>query len=160
MGTGRYTPRTNRISAVSAKRRRSTHPVEHFVICACKGQEPWLSVIKSERCAREGNCGERNFTAAAAHHLSQFCTQICSHSNAVSGIAQCIINPIRLPSMRHGVKAKVQRSAPGVFDAEIAQLRIDLDHIASQNFCAALDCVAGLWKECGPASEQHAIIWR
>src|SRR2546430_2286971 len=83
--------------------------------------------------------------------------QIC---HAVSRETERVINPIHLAGMRHGVKAKVQRSAPGVFDAEIAQLRIDLDHIASQNFCAALDCVAGLWKECGPASEQHAIIWR
>ena len=75
-------------------------------------------------------------------------------------VSECVIDSIRLAGMRHGVKTKIQGPTPGMFDLRIAQLRVDFDHVASQNFSAALNSVFGFGKERGSATEQHAIIRR
>src|SRR4051794_22745389 len=75
-------------------------------------------------------------------------------------ISQRVINSVRLPGMRHGVKTKVEGTSPCVFDLRIAQLGIDFNQIPAQNFSAALDGVLGFGEERRASAEKHAIVGR
>jgi len=57
-------------------------------------------------------------------------------------------------------KAKSSGAAPDVFDFGIAQLGIDGDHAAPENFRAAANGAAGFGKERGTAAKEHAAVGR
>ncbi len=67
---------------------------------------------------------------------------------------------VELASVGHDVEGEIERAAPDVFDFGIAQLRIDGEHAAAKNFCAAANGAAGFGKERGTAAEKHAAVWR
>ena len=60
--------------------------------------------------------------------------------------------------MRHDVESKIQRAAPDVFDAGVGQLRININHSATQDLSAAPDGLFALRKKRRAAAEQHAAV--
>ena len=62
--------------------------------------------------------------------------------------------------MRHDVQREIESAAPDEFDFNVAQLRVHIDHAATQNFRALADGAFGFRKEGGAAAEKHAIVRR
>src|SRR2546427_525827 len=83
-----------------------TDPVQDLVVRASKRQEPRLAVVEAQRRAGKENASERNFVTAAADLLRNFRSQVRRHRHPVTRISKRIVNPVALPSVRHGIETE------------------------------------------------------
>src|SRR5882757_2351227 len=67
---------------------------------------------------------------------------------------------IELAGVGHYVEGEIEGAAPDVFDLCVAQLRVDGDHAAAEDFGAAADGGAGFGEEGGASAEEHAAVRR
>src|SRR5260370_40645992 len=65
---------------------------------------------------------------------------------------------VELVGVGHDVEGEVQRAAPDVIDLGVAQLRIDSQHAAAQNFGAAANGAAGFGEKGSASAEEHAAV--
>ena len=68
--------------------------------------------------------------------------------------------PSSLPGVGHDVESEVERASPDVVDLGVAELRINLDHSAPQNFRALPNSLVRLREKRRPPAEKHAAIRR
>src|SRR5260370_36589187 len=133
-------------------------PVEELVPGTCERQKPGAAVVEVEGGAGEWDLRERVFVGARMLHaagvnvaglqnrLRDFVAKVGRHGHAVTGVAEGEVEAVELASMGQDVEGEIERAAPDVFDFGIAQLRIDREHAAAKNFCAASTAPAGFGK--------------
>ena len=85
---------------------------------------------------------------------------IRGHGDAVSGVADGVVHAVELAGVGHDVEGEVERASPDVFDFGVAELGIDVDHAAAQDFGAAADGLVVLGEEGGASAEQHTAVGR
>src|ERR1700687_2930971 len=133
-------------------------PVEDFVISAGEWQSPGIPAAQSKRGVRKFDAVERKLNCVTATHCRQSGAQPGSGSYTVSGKANCKIHIVELAGMRHNIARKIDGAAPDIFHFCIAQLRVDMDHAAAQNFGALPNGVGSFGKESGASAEEHPIV--
>src|SRR5260370_39663034 len=70
------------------------------------------------------------------------------------------IYAVYFSSVRHDIESEIERAAPDEFYFGVAQLGINADHTAAEDFGALAHGVLGFREERGAASEEHAIVRR
>src|SRR5258707_6935903 len=67
---------------------------------------------------------------------------------------------VELAGVGHYVEGEIEGAAPDVFDLCVAQLGVDGEHAAAEDFSAAADGVAGFGEEGCASAEEHAAVRR
>src|SRR6266403_1203464 len=67
---------------------------------------------------------------------------------------------VELAGVGHYVEGEIEGAAPDVFDFGGAQLRVNGEHTAAEDFSAAADGAAGFGEEGGASAEEHAAVRR
>src|SRR5713226_5001126 len=70
------------------------------------------------------------------------------------------MDAVELAGVGHYVEGEIEGAAPDVFDFGVAQLRVDGEHTAAEDFGAAADGAAGFGEEGGASAEEHATVGR
>ena len=70
------------------------------------------------------------------------------------------VHAVDFSGVRHYVKSEIESAAPDEFNFGVAQLGVDADHTAAENFRALTHGVFSFRKESGAASEEHAVVGR
>src|SRR5882724_3105861 len=137
-----------------------THQIQKLVPHPRKWQEPRFSVVHAQRRARKWNSHKRIFVAPGQNGLRNFLSQQRRHCHAVPGVSHRVKHSVYLPSVRHDVERKVQRSAPDVLHFGLAQLRINREHSVAQNLRALSHRIFILREKCCSPTEQHSPVRR
>src|SRR5712692_5777832 len=135
-------------------------PVEDAVPGAGERERPGMPAAKTERGGGELDVGEGNVVRLAADEAGELRAEPSGRGNAVAREARGEVHVVNFSRVRHDVKSEIKRAAPDKFDPGIAQLRVNVDHAAAENFRALAHGVLCFGEKGGAASEEQAIVRR
>jgi len=157
--------RTDRFSPVEAQhaaplQNQSGEEIEDAVPRAGEGERPGVAAAQTNWSGGKQDAVEGNVVRIAANEASELRAEPSGGGDAVAGEARGKIHAVELSGVRHYIKREIEGSAPDKFYCGVAQLRVNIDHAAAENFGALAHGVFGFRKEGGAASEEHAIVRR
>src|SRR6267378_2845865 len=154
------TQSTQRRKKKKQEHERSGEEIEDSVPCAGKRERPRVTAAQAEWRAAKRYAIEGNVVGLAADEAGEFQAEPGGGGDAVARKTRGKVHAVNFSRVRHDVQREIESAAPDEFDFGFAQLRVDGDHAAAENFGALANGVFGFRKEGGAASEEHTIVRR
>src|SRR6185295_15608736 len=139
--------------------RASRDPIQEFVPGGGKTQEAAFAPVQPQRYIWKRHTRERNgVDRVGAERLPHSRSKVRCEGDSVTGIPECVVEAIDPSRMRQGVESEIERTAPGVLDAYVPQLRKHGEHSLSEDRRTLVDRGRRFRHETRTSAKQHAAI--